>query len=147
MKNKRELPEILCELPTRRDEEVAMRMLEGRALSRSDTSLHLAVPTGLLAIPLDNIVKVTPVVGTKGIVRILVRNPEAARPLLRVSARSGSGGASGTLARIRGEKIGSGIPGPGVGTCDYYDTPTATSEEGYDASDDQESDCRADDLE
>jgi hypothetical protein len=140
------VPNALRDLPTRQDDEVAMRILEGRALSRSDTNIHLAVPTGLLAIPLDNIVKVTPVAGTKGIVRILVRDPEAARPLLRVSPRSATGSSGGgVVAAVRGELIGSGILGPGVSTCDYYDTPTVTGEEGYDASDDEEAVCQNDD--
>jgi hypothetical protein len=148
MDSKKKLPDALHELPKRRDEEVGLSMMEGRALSRSDDNLHLATPTGLLAVPLANIVKATAVAGTKGIVRLIVSNPESARVLLRVAdPGSPAGGSSaGAVARIRGEKIAVGVP-VGVGTCDYYDTPTVTSAEGLDASDDEERDCHADDLE
>ena len=136
---KKKLPDALNNLPIRRDDEVALRMIQGRPLSRSETNVHVATNTGLLAVPLANIVKATPVPGTKGVVRLLVSDPESARPLLRV----GPGG----VARIRGDKIGSGIPGIGVSTCDIYDTSTTTGDEGEDACDDEESDCHADDLE
>ena len=34
--------------------------LEGKAISRSETSLHLAGPTGIVAIPLEEILDITP---------------------------------------------------------------------------------------
>ena len=50
--------ELLKRLQVRQD--TAMITLQGRATSRSDTSLHLAVSTGIVAIPLDETDDITP---------------------------------------------------------------------------------------
>jgi hypothetical protein len=146
MEDKQVLRDLIGRLPSRADDEVAILAIEGRALSKSDTSLHLAIPTGLIAIPLDSIMKATSVPGTKEIVRLVVRNPGAIRHLLRVVPRGGTSGQAtggGVVAQQRGELLGSGW-GAGVNTCDYYNTETITGEEGNDASDDEEDDCHQD---
>src|SRR5688572_14650259 len=116
-----QLSALVNRLPARADDEVAIQVIEGRALSKSDDSLHVALPTGLVAVPIRSVVRVTSIPGTKDVVRIVVRNPDGIRHLLRVNPRGATlqarGGESGT--RI-GDKIGSGVPGPGVQTCDYY---------------------------
>jgi hypothetical protein len=146
MESKQDLTELIGRLPKRPDDEVAILAIEGKALSKNDANLHLALPSGLVAIPLDSIVKVTSVPGTKEIVRMVVRNPDGIRHLLRVPTRTAlSQAGGGEPATQRGEKIGSGW-GVGVETCDYYDTETATGEEGFDACDDEEAVCQADDL-
>jgi hypothetical protein len=146
MQNDQILSKLLEHLPTRRDDEVAIRVIEGRALSKNETSLHLALPTGLVAVPLDSITRVTSVPGTKDIVRLVIRGHADIRHLLRVATRTTTGQVVGSgPVTHRGEQIGSGILGPGVSTCDYYDTDTITGEEGYDASDDEEPDCHDDD--
>lgn len=140
------LSDLIQKLPTVDDDEVAIQVIEGRALSKSASSLHLALSTGLVAVPLDSIMRVVSIPGTKDIVRLVVRRPDGIQHLLRVAPRSSSRQGPGTgVAANRGEPIGSGIPGPGVSTCDYYDTPTVTGEEGNDASDDQDADCHNDD--
>jgi hypothetical protein len=131
-------------LPTRDDDDVAVRVFIGRALSKSATSLHLAVRTGIIAVPLKSIARVLPVRGVKNMVRIVVRNPAGVRPLLDVKPVSSASESSDDKPR-RGEFIGTTLEG--VATCSSYDTPTVTSEEGDDASDDTDSDCPADDLE
>jgi hypothetical protein len=142
------LSDILAPLPTRSDDDVAVLLIEGRALSKNETNLHLALPTGLVAVPLDSISRVTSVPGTNGIVRLVVRSPANIRQLLNVvrhdveaDEEENVGGYGDTQ---RGELLGSG-PGVGVSTCDYYNTETLTGQDGYDASDDEEPVCRADD--
>ena len=142
MKSKSGLDDLLARLDSRSDDAVAMRTFQGRALSKSDTNLHLAVRTGIVAVPLANVVKVMPIRGTKDMVRIVVRNPEEVRSLLRVTPQAAAG--DGTAVGLRrGEFIGKGFVG--VATCNFYDTPTVTGEEGDDTSDDEDSDCEADD--
>jgi hypothetical protein len=138
------LTELIDRLPTRSDDEVAVQVIEGRALSKSETSVHLALTTGLVAVPLASIIRVTSVPGTKDIVRLVVRNPDGIRHLLRVTRTTSTAFAGPGVQR--GEKIGGDILGPGVSTCDYYDTETATGEDGFDASDDEEAVCQNDDV-
>jgi hypothetical protein len=47
-------------LENRRDSQLVRVLYEGRALGRTDTHLHLATETGVLAIPLEQITDVTP---------------------------------------------------------------------------------------
>jgi hypothetical protein len=131
-------------LPDRADSEVGTVVLEGRALSKSKTSLHLAVRTGLVAIPLESITRVIEMPGTKEMVRLVVTNPSEIRHLLRAKVSTAAQSAEGGDTR-RGEEIGSGW-GVGVQTCRYYDTETATGEEGFDACDDNDAVCGDDDL-
>jgi hypothetical protein len=137
------LAQLVDRIPTRSDDEVASLVVEGRALSKSDTSLHVAVRTGLIAVPLDSIARVMSVPGTKDIVKVVVRNPEGIRPLLRVGRGVAAQVGGGPSIR-RGDVIGT-VFGPGVSTCTYYNTETETGEEGYDASDDDDPVCGDDD--
>jgi hypothetical protein len=135
------LDELFRRIEEKRDDDVARTTLQGRALSRSEDNLHLAVRTGVLAIPLSNIERVIPVPASRpDIVRVVVKDPTAVRilyqapPRTRLSARQG----------VRGEEIGT-VFGPGVSTCTYYDTPTVTGDEA-DQCDDEDSECQDDDL-
>lgn len=150
MSENERLSDILDSLPTRSDDDVAVVLIEGRALSKNETNLHLALRTGLVAVPLDSISSVTSVPGANGFVRLVVRSPANIRHLLRVVRRNveadeeDGGDDDGTTQR--GELIVSGIPGVGVSTCDYYDKETLTGQDGnYDASDSFELACHADD--
>ena len=64
MNENERLSDILEPLPTRSDDDVAVLLIEGRALSKNETNLDLALPTGLVAVPLDSISRVTSVPGT-----------------------------------------------------------------------------------
>jgi hypothetical protein len=132
------LDDLLARIDEVQDEDVARTTLQGRALSRSTDNLHLAVRTGILAIPLLSIERVISVPGARpDIVRVVVKNPSAVQTLYQ-AASSTEG------HRQRGEWIGSG-PGVGVSTCDYYDTSTITGGQA-DQCDDNDADCHADDL-
>ena len=132
------LDELLARIDEVSDDDVVRATLQGRALSRSTDNLHLAVRTGVLAIPLTSIERVIPVPAARpDIVRVVVKNPAAVETLYQAApSREG--------LRERGEKIGSG-PGVGVQTCDYYDTSTITGGQA-DQCDDNDMDCHADDL-
>jgi hypothetical protein len=142
MQDQSEFADLMDRLPEKADDEVATIVIEGRALSKSSSSLHLALRTGLVAIPLGSITRAMALPGTKEMVRLVVRNPGEIRHLLRTETAPVAQTAG---EKRRGEYIGSGY-GPGVSTCRYYDTETATGESGYDACDDNDPVCGADDL-
>jgi len=92
--------ELLGRLAEKSDDRVALKVLEGRALSRSAKSVHVAVSGGIVAVPIANIEEVVSTVASQpDMVRMVVRNPHEIEPLLRVRLTrpggSGTGGASG----------------------------------------------------
>jgi hypothetical protein len=104
------LEELFARIDEVRDDDVVRKTLQGRALSRSKDNLHLAVRTGIVAIPLSSIERVTPIPAARpDIVRVVVKNPTAVQTLYQAAP-------SGAASRPeRGEVIGRG-PGPGVST-------------------------------
>jgi len=126
--------------------DAAKTTLQGRAVSRSEDSLHLATSTGIVAVPTDAIEDVKPllVAGDPNLVTVSVKDSAKVRHLLKVKLtdETGMGGASGeagapTAALRLGGRFG-GIGGFGGGftlppifTCDsftndYLDTATAS---------------------
>jgi hypothetical protein len=135
--------EVLRKLETKSDAQAVRRNLSGRALSKSDKNLHLAVRSGVVAIPLANIERVIPrSVVHPDAVTVVVREPHDVRQLLQATPRPGSGGQ--TLARER-IPIGTGH-GPGVATCTYYTTTTISGDEEDACDDDGGAECQPDDL-
>jgi hypothetical protein len=141
MESDTNLDELFRRIEQKQDDDVVRTTLQGRALSRSEDKLHLAVRTGILAIPLSSIERVIPVPAARpDIVRLVVKNPTDVRTLYQARARAQPTARQG----IRGAYIGTSL-GPGVSTCAYYDTPTITGDE-PDQCDDEDSDCQDDDL-
>lgn len=146
------LKTVLGGLPRKDDNKVATVTVSGRALSRSDSNVHIAVSSGIVAVPIGNIAKAVSVAGSQpGIVRLVVNNPHQIQSLLGVrpvaegtnqSAESAQEGES-----VRGDLLVEGVWGVGVSTCNLYSSDTVTGDEGNaDACDDTETDdCRADD--
>lgn len=159
MKNTRHradsIQKLLKRLEKKQDDRVGITTLKGRAVSRSDKNVHLAIAGGIVAIPIANIETVFPLTDSEPTaVRIDVRNPEEIQPLLRV--RPGGGvslpGNEGTLETARnGEKVYTDRKHTvflGAGTCEYTDTDTTSGlKSDADQCDDSESGpCSADDT-
>lgn len=117
--------------------------LQGRAVSRSDGNLHLATSTGLVAIPIDSIEDVTPVLpsGDPNLVSVSVKDHAQVRHLLKLKmvdedgdggAGTGATAAQAVLARRNlGGLGGHRITLPPIFDCasftnDYLDTETAS---------------------
>jgi hypothetical protein len=80
----KKLEELLGRLPERSDEDVAASTLVGRALSRSDTHLHLATRKGVVAVPLSQIDDVTVrFADDPSRVSVKVRDPDSVRLMRR----------------------------------------------------------------
>lgn len=121
--------ELLEKLQVRPD--AAKITLQGRATSRSETSLHLAVSTGIVAIPLGEIEDVTPLRPTSDptMVSVLVRDNTKVRHLLKVQSTMGTAQVSGChpaglqASRVRGQAFfpgGSGFELPPIFRCDSF---------------------------
>lgn len=148
---------LLDSLEQRQDDHVGLTALTGRAISRSADNVHLAVRGGIVAVPIANLVDVTFVSKSQpDAVLVVVRDPSAITPLLRVKTSGVSGenipGSTQSIELARdGEKVYTDRTFKdyiGVGTCTYTDTDTITGGQGQpDACDDSEPDnCPADDL-
>lgn len=146
------LKTVLGGIPRKDDKQVASVTISGRALSRSDKNVHVAVSSGIVAVPIGNIDKAVSVPGSKpDIVRLVVRNPHeiqsllGVRPVLQGTNQSAEAAQEGET--VQGELLVSGVWGVGVQTCNLYSSDTITGGEGNaDACDDTETDdCRADD--
>jgi hypothetical protein len=80
----KKLEELLGRLPERSDEDVAAVTLVGRALSRSDTHLHLATSKGVVAVPLAQIDDVrVRFADDPARVSVKVRDPDSVRLMRR----------------------------------------------------------------
>ena len=149
------IQQLLDHLEQKPDDQVVRTTLVGRALSRSANNVHMAISGGVVAVPISNIEKVTPLSASQpDAVRLVVRNPQDIQPLLRTRPSSGGGkggGGGGTVEALNGDTVRTGNSFTfhvGVGTYTAYDTETVTGGDGgLDASDEQEiSDVSADDL-
>jgi hypothetical protein len=153
------LKALLADLAEKQDHSVALVTISGRALSRSANNIHVAVPSGIVAVPISNIQKVASVEGTQpGIVRLVVRDPHQIQSLLGVRpvntggrGQGGGGISSPDEAQegdtVQGDLLVKGVWGVGVQTCNLYSSDTITGTDGNaDACDDTETDdCAADD--
>ena len=131
--NRKRIDELLNSLKVEPD--VMKLELEGKAISRSQTSLHLAGPTGIVAIPLEEITDITPLKNTTDPMMVSVSVKDATKvrrlstvqpatpgPVLasRLSFPGPFGGAGGSTWRGRGPT--------GATFCfgDYIDSGTIT---------------------
>jgi hypothetical protein len=147
--------QLLRGLEQKHDDQVGLTTLTGRAVSRSDNNVHLAVRGGIAAIPITNIEDVVFLSKSQpDAVRIAVRDPAAIQSLLRVRSGGAPGGGTsddGETADARiGEKVYTDrtyLVYQGVATCTYTDTDTISTGDGNpDQCDDSEPDnCPADD--
>jgi len=100
--------------------DAAPTTLQGRAVSRSDGNLHLATSTGLVAIPIDTIEDVTPLLasGDPNLVSVSVNDHAKVRHLLKLKL-TGEDGEGGGATRGTGFSAASGPradhPGRGKG--------------------------------
>lgn len=149
--------QLLDGLEQKQDDQVGLTTLTGRAVSRSDSNIHLAVRGGIAAIPITNIGEVVFLSKSQpDAVRIAVRDPAAIQPLLKVKPNGGPSGGTpgggGTVEEARdGEKVYTDRTYKayqGVATCTYTDTDTISGGQGQpDQCDDSEPDgCPADDT-
>jgi hypothetical protein len=150
------LKKLLDGLAKKQDSQVAFITLSGRALSRSAKNIHVAVSSGIVAVPIANIQKVVSVPGSQpGIVRLVVNNPHQIQSLLGVRPANPGDGSNPTADKaedgeiVQGDLLVKGVWGVGVSTCDLYSSDTVTGGEGNaDTCDDTETDdCHADDEE
>ena len=150
------LKKLLAQLPQRKDDQVALITISGRALSRSTKNIHIAVPSGIVAVPIANVEKAVAVPGSQpGIVRLVVNNPHEMQSLLGVRpANPGDGGnpmdeKAEDGETVRGDLLVEGVWGVGVQTCNLYSSDTVSGGDGNaDTCDDTETDdCKADDEE
>jgi len=144
------IKKLLERLDQKKDEEVAVTTLKGRALSRSATNVHLATSAGIIAVPIANIKEVVSLSdAATDLVRIVVRNPKDIRQLLGVRPAwpptgGGSGGGGGTVAMMEDGEILPTDRNPeknyvGVGTYITTDSDTITGGQGNpDATDDRD---------
>jgi hypothetical protein len=150
------LQKLLAGLAQKQDNTVAFITLSGRALSRSAKNIHVAVSSGIVAVPIANIQKAVSIPGSQpGIVRLVVNNPHQIQSLLGVRPANPGGGGNQTAEAaqdgetVQGDLLVKGAWGVGVSTCDLYSSDTVTGGDGNaDACDDTETDdCHADDEE
>jgi hypothetical protein len=81
-----QLDRLKSMLETRADQEMTRLSIHGKALSKSEDSLHLATQSGIVAIPFSQIEAVVPSSTTdERYVRVDVRNGSEVRTLLRAS--------------------------------------------------------------
>ena len=154
MKNARRpsvpIKKFLDRLGPKKDEEVAVTTVKGRALSRSTANVHLATSAGIIAVPIANIKEVVSLSdAAPDLVRIVVKNPKDIRQLLGVRPAwpptgGGSSGGGGAIAMM---EDGTTIPtdrnpeknSVGVGTYITTDSDTVTGGQGNpDAIDDRD---------
>jgi hypothetical protein len=148
---------LLGRLPEKADNSVGRTILTGRALSRSADTVHLAIASGIVGVPIANIETVIPVVGYKvppNLVQIAIRNPQEIRSLLSIGTVLASGVISGVATPDvlpdgflvdNGTFVAQGI---GVSTCVYTNTDTVSGGQGeLDQSDDcYPTSCSVDDT-
>jgi hypothetical protein len=80
------LDKLLGHLERKADDDLARYTFSGKALSKSEKNLHLAVADGIVAIPLTNIEQVVQVDGiSPDLVWVAVRNVGSVRYLLQTS--------------------------------------------------------------
>ena len=123
------ISELLGKLQAQPD--AAQITLQGRATSRSETNLHLAVSSGIVAIPIDEIEDVVPLSTTTDptLVSVLVKDASKVRHLLKVQSTMGAAEGSGSqaagtqVARERGLGGSSGL-GSDTATPGWTDTVT-----------------------
>jgi hypothetical protein len=120
------LSDLLARLETQAEEGLNRVVLEGHAVGKGADSLHLAIASGVVAIPLSEIEDVKPTFGAPSPdwVSVVVRNGDRVEFLRRIGQFPGD------------------IPTPGagqaverVGTRVCVDIPTVTSREGLDQTD------------
>jgi hypothetical protein len=139
------IQQLLDHLEQKPDDQVVRTTLIGRALSRSANNVHIAISGGVVAVPISNIEKVTPLSASQpDAVRLVVRNPQEIQTLLRTrpSSGGGKGGGGGTVEALDGDTVQTGNSFTfyvGVGTYTAYDTETVTGGDGgLDACDEAE---------
>jgi len=148
--------QFLSGLDQRQDDQVGLTTLTGRAVSRSDNNVHLAVRGGIAAIPIANIEEVVFLSRSQpDAVRIAVRDPGVIQSLLSVRSGGAPGGGASDGGETEEARIGEKVYTDrkykvyqGVGTCTYTDTDTISTGDGNpDQCDDSEPDnCPADDT-
>lgn len=134
---KKRVSDLLAQLSSQPD--AASVTLEGKATSRSDNCLHLAVATGIVAIPLSEIEDVVPVnlQGDPTLVSVVVRDNAKVRHLLKVQPTVGGEenlmhqSARGVQAARGFGGFGGGFSLPPIFACasftnEYHDTTTAS---------------------
>lgn len=136
-------------LEQRKDDQVAVTTLEGRALSRSGTNVHLATVAGIVAVPIANIKEVVSLSDAHAdLVRVVVQNPKDIRQLLGVRPAfplglRGPGGGGATIEDMEdGDTENTNdnelTEYQGVATVTTWDTATYTGGQGnLDATDDR----------
>ena len=79
------LEKLIAKLETRADEGLNRAVFIGRALSRNSESIHLAVPSGIVTIPLSEIEEYNVISQINGLVlSLIVRNAEKVKQMLTV---------------------------------------------------------------
>src|SRR5262249_26724968 len=139
------LQTLLDDLERKKDDEVAVITLTGRALSRSAKNLHVAVSTGIVAVPIANIQQMVTLAGSRpGIIRFVVRNPSDIRSLLGVGPIFPSPPTNEAWdpelpdGVVEGMLEIQGFHDVGVNTCDLHSTDTVSGGDGnLDQSDDE----------
>ena len=80
-----ELAQLLNRLETKAEEGFARAHFRGRAVSKSADNLHLSVPMGIVAIPLGEIERISPISDNDPtLVAVTVRNGDRVKSLLTV---------------------------------------------------------------
>jgi hypothetical protein len=122
---KTSLADLLRHLDERAAEGLARIRLDGHAVSKSKDSLHLAIPSGLVAVPFSEIEDVFPIfeAPTQEWVSVVVRNADRVQYLWRAGELMSPDTQGGVALMARA-------------TVRCFDTTTKTSREGADATDD-----------
>jgi len=115
------LDELLSRLPSFGDSRSLIH--EGKAVSRDKNSLHLAVSSGVIAIPLADITEVNGLSGqSSDIVSVTVKSPDGIRQIRHVAGTFRGGGFGGAFGG--GGIFGNSAHTPSNGH--YVDSATAS---------------------
>lgn len=126
MANREQLSELLSRLETMASEGLARLTFQGHAIGKTGDNVHLAISSGVVAIPSSEIKSVIPMFGhDPKWVSIVVRNADSATHIRRVRPIN-------SLSYL--PPWGGGADKTCTDNC--HDTATVTSEEGTDATDD-----------
>lgn len=88
--------DFLKSLDDERDENIARLVFSGRALSKSDSNLHMCTSSGVVLIPIDEIEDVERVYEKidRNLVNVTVRNADAVRHVLQIEQLRDTPGAA-----------------------------------------------------